>query len=539
MSQGTYSLPRTCARRRTAFVNIMSFSSYKKLISSLLIASFLLPSLFFAVPEKVDSAGAFGYTTVGVNLTEDIIKEFSADGVSWMITNALLGAMTASIVKWINSGFEGDPLFFSDPETFFLDVANEASGQLIKELGLAGLCDPFKLQIQIALSERKRDGFKCTFLDVVDNFESFYNNTKNGGWGGWFQFTQYPQNNPYGVYLLAVDAQMGRQSTAEGDKQQELFHGQGVLSIKRCTTYDQVYEFDPENYGETAKEMGTNEVSKDGIKGCLQTEVTSPGMAVTKELQAALGVPIDRLVQADEIDEMIASIFNALINQLILTGLRSLSGSPEDGSGAWYEEGLTEDKQALLTEIDAAIEEESTKAGVVVLSEEGNVTIDELNACYGGQIAIINNPLFNPPGSYPVPSLDTIRKRMDELTELKRKGNEIAESVSTDEALATLDFLVELRKKTEEAVNPTELADSWIQFNEFDSGRRGRDPAVYAKQKNDLKSVNEIMVGLTVELGRCNADLEQLSTYIGRLDPVECANCAAPEGESSEPAASE
>ena len=101
----------------------------------------------------------------------------------------------------INSGFEGSPSFVTDPQSFLLDVGDEVVGEFINEMTKFGwLCDPYKLNIKIALSlgignfKRQR---KCTLTGIIKNFDNFVNGTfKEGGWKGWIYLTTNPNANP-------------------------------------------------------------------------------------------------------------------------------------------------------------------------------------------------------------------------------------------------------------------------------------------------------------------------------------------------------
>lgn len=247
-------------------------------------------------------------------------KEQCIDGLLTAAAKIAIKSVTSSIINWINSGFEGDPTFLGNPGAFFADIANEVSGLFIQDLGLAGLCDPFRPQILIALAQaREQPRFKCTLLDVVDNFENFQNDFSQGGWPAWIQMTQYPQNNPYGLYAITLDTQNRLINNALSLKQDELAQGKGFLSIRSCASWDPQYEYaeDKSTYTGAAKDGG--------IKGCEFAEVTTPGDVISSQLNHALGSPLRQAELADEISESLTTIFNTLINKLISDGVRSLT----------------------------------------------------------------------------------------------------------------------------------------------------------------------------------------------------------------------
>jgi len=165
---------------------------YQKLISIFLLTAILLGPTLFLAPKKADAALNAGAgllyclkskakkaaalaaagassaahaivvpvgevpskpqittTAVMTTGTEDIefnrcIREYVLNPIAWFIAKTIIRQFTKGIVNWINSGFEGSPTFV-DPDTFLTDVADQASGAFIKQLGLEGiLCSPFK-----------------------------------------------------------------------------------------------------------------------------------------------------------------------------------------------------------------------------------------------------------------------------------------------------------------------------------------------------------------------------------------------------------
>jgi len=174
----------------------------KKLVTSALLFSFIFSHSFFLLPQRAEATASGSTVIVGADITRDPIMRV-LNGIAWAITKRLVAEITNSIVNWINSGFQGDPIFITNPEAFLLDVVNEVSGQFISELGLSAICDPYRPQILIALAQT--DTFsarsQCTLLDAVDNIEGFLDDFSQGGWEGWIQLTQEPQNNIYGGIL--------------------------------------------------------------------------------------------------------------------------------------------------------------------------------------------------------------------------------------------------------------------------------------------------------------------------------------------------
>lgn len=140
------------------------------------------------------------------------LKENLLDGIGWAIAKRIVSSMVQSLINWINSGFQGSPMFLSDLKGFLLQVADEAIGEYISELGEIGsfICSPFRLDVQISVAlqyqQARSNGGNgqpaptCTLSGIIDNIEGFISGTfSEGGWNDWFDITATPQTyTPYG-----------------------------------------------------------------------------------------------------------------------------------------------------------------------------------------------------------------------------------------------------------------------------------------------------------------------------------------------------
>jgi hypothetical protein len=218
-------------------------------------------------------------------------KEFVLDPITWGLMSTAIAQVTANIVSWINSGFDGHPAFVNDLKGTLLNIANEQAGNLIYGTELGFMCSPFQLKVQAALTlnfaNAQTFDVQCTLSDVVDNVDGFLNGDFSaGGWDGWYQMTQVPQNNPYGALSLAQTEMSARIENAQGQQLKLLDFGHGFFSYQHCEDV----QVDP---------SGTKE------RHCT---VTTPGAVVSDRLNQALGLGEKRLVTADEIDEMLGAL---------------------------------------------------------------------------------------------------------------------------------------------------------------------------------------------------------------------------------------
>lgn len=304
-------------------------NNFNKLISSLILVSVVIVGSLLFTAERAEAAvpvfetnpsviGSLAtISTTNVLIAKDtsalVTKEvgpggipspLSWDNIAWVLVKGVINSMSQSIIDWINTGFDGNPIFITNPEAYFKDLAMEASGIFIEELGMADspLCEGFRPDISLTLQYRTQpfsSRYKCTIDDVVDNLRAFENDFGAGGWRGWLEMTARPQNNPYSSYMMAADELERRRESAKSRGKMELDWGSGFVSLKEC-------------------------VSNDAAGNCTRWENTTPGDVIANQISQALGSPMRTLEIADELNEAIAGIANALINQLISQGLASL-----------------------------------------------------------------------------------------------------------------------------------------------------------------------------------------------------------------------
>jgi len=264
--------------------------------------------------------------------TEDVM-----DCMTRVIAKIALQQITASIVDWINSGFNGQPAFVQDYEQFFTDVADKAAGEFIQGSGLAFLCSPFKLQIKIAIAQsyanrKSSSAGSCTLSSVVGNIEQFMKGDfAQGGWGGLVSFTTMPVNNPYGAYMYGQVA-LNNQVILATSKAGSTISPGGFLS----TT---------EEYDCQTRRGAGGEVVKYGCK----TRIVTPGQVIEGNVRKVMDLPIDQNLLADSFDEIVNALINQLITKTLYGGLSNLNKSGDAGQ----QRGI-DAAQTLLTNLQAS-----------------------------------------------------------------------------------------------------------------------------------------------------------------------------------------
>ena len=283
------------------------FQKYKRLISVFLVL--VIVSGFFTTlfhKKTVPETEAFGTA----------IKEMVLDPIGYVIIQLVLDGIIEETINWAESGFDGDPFFVSNYETFFLGVADEAAGIAISNYkNTEFLCSPFKIELAATLNywyERSKGPVEesCTLTQVIANVENAAEDLdkfldgdfSKAGWPGWFEVTAAPQNAPLGAYLKA-EAKVGFAiTTAEGREQRSLVMNSGFLSKKEC---EKVWVPDPEKY------LDVN-AGKYVERNC---KTTTPGDLVANFINDSVGGGNETLLTADEFNELLGAVIAGFLKK--------------------------------------------------------------------------------------------------------------------------------------------------------------------------------------------------------------------------------
>lgn len=221
------------------------------------------------------------------------LKLPSWDQAGWCLVNSIIESIGAATVNWINSGFQGNPVFVDDPTQFFTDLADLEAGMFINELSGGFLCSPIQDIVRLNLINNYNNSIspfanqaQCTFSGGAENLESFMSG-ESFSWDDWMSYTQSPQNNPFGATIMSQIELDSRIASSLGLQSNILDWGNGYLSIK-----------DPET-----------------------KKITTPGTLIDKQINDRIGSGQRRLEIADEFDEVVS----ALVEQLIKIAISEMT----------------------------------------------------------------------------------------------------------------------------------------------------------------------------------------------------------------------
>lgn len=322
-------------------------------------------------------------------------KERCEDKIARFAVLKVMDKITLSTLEWINSGFEGGlPFWVQNPGQFFGDLAGKEILGFTSEISGDANLFPFgeTLRDTIILSFAR-----TAQQNMMNSLNNVLAHGTQAEWeydfsvGGWAGFTAYvePNNNIFGSYIESSQT-LGRR--LEGTKittainfQRELEQGLGFLSKRYCAetehggTYipatsiqhtvvgfpeiteinqippvvyeymtacgtDDAYDIDGDGQAdEDGLCMGLDEdadiIAKAeefrGRSSCTNWQTSTPGHQIAQQTTKAVGMSQDQLLLADEINENLGLIFDALINQFISQGLSSFGNNNTQTNSAW------------------------------------------------------------------------------------------------------------------------------------------------------------------------------------------------------------
>lgn len=348
----------------------MTFLFHNKQMRKTLVVLTIIILTFSIMPGKTEAQWAvfdipteLGTGSTAISTLADKIKNWVIDPAARSILKLIIKKLTAQTVNWINSGFQGNPGFVSDPGQFFLNLADQTASQFFSETNLNRiLCTPFQAQVRIALVKNylqdPNNNSYCTLTTLKNNYNAFTQDFSQGGWDSWFQMTQTSSGNPYSAYFSARDSLTQQLAAQQNKYQTQLNQGNGFLSFEKCKaaptssntglttgpnepdgtlpskTSPQPNIGLPSTTGNMTGGQLNGPVTSTTINAspCPNgTEVATPGSVIQTQLEGALGTDLKQLELARSIDEIASALITQLFSRVMgSTGLlqRSSSGGP-------------------------------------------------------------------------------------------------------------------------------------------------------------------------------------------------------------------
>ncbi|MEJ0053730.1 MAG: hypothetical protein WDN10_03345 [bacterium] len=326
------------------------FASSRVQAQTVHIASDSAPTTFIEIAKQTISAAADAVTSENALALQ--IKEYVLDPLAYAVVQQVKAAMVQSIVSWASNGFNGSPSFVVNLNVHLGNIVDQVASKFFSQIGNFSLDLPFKvntaalLQADYYKSTSSNSFFllnQCTLGSATVAVSSSGFDFNKGGLSGWFRFTMDSQNNPVGFAMRARDELIARATAAVTQSKDEITQNKGFLSWRGdCKLQGQapqtVEVADPvvtTNPDGTMDFQFSDPVVKDNGANCLEYDIETPGSVIADAASKAIGTPIDSVISADEIDEIIGAVLQGLIKN-VLGGSGFLGLSKPQGGGSDY-----------------------------------------------------------------------------------------------------------------------------------------------------------------------------------------------------------
>lgn len=307
-------------------------------------------------------------TISALNSAAEYTLDYVLNTLAWQVGNLAIDSIVKSTVNWINSGFQGSPAFVTDLNQNLQGVGDAVARRFFDELSDQTIAiTPFQDKVLDAVRlgyylSTSPESFYTknpyTLNQVSANDKAFLQGDfSQGGWNAWFSTVMNPQNNMYGSQMLAEQALSNTVRNATSNRVQELSWNKGFLSWRgECKQYKP-----NATQQETLTSLGSATTDAEGniqvttntqqvtsLKNednCVNYAIETPGSVIMESLNKTTFAGIDRLVSADQFNEIIGALLNQLVKKVLGGGeggggLRSIS-KPSAGGGSSFVDTAT------------------------------------------------------------------------------------------------------------------------------------------------------------------------------------------------------
>ncbi|MDB5188688.1 MAG: hypothetical protein JWM92_286 [Candidatus Nomurabacteria bacterium] len=243
-------------------------------------------------------------------------KAACLDGIAYVLSQQVLQQITNRTLHWANTGFNGNPLYVKNIDSYLLSIRNQ---QLNNFLQSSQNSNPiFGNAIRSVITQQvtgRSDGLLNTPLNTVQsqNYNSFVGDFTSGGWDSFLN----PAYNPIGALFNATDNIGQSITTAQQNTQNELQRNNGFLDMKTCVQYA--------NNGQVANST-VNGAGLSTAPTCLKYETVTPGSIVAQQVSTITNSPTRQAELATQFNQAVGSFFDSLLNQLFSRGLSGIKG---------------------------------------------------------------------------------------------------------------------------------------------------------------------------------------------------------------------
>ncbi len=246
-----------------------------------------------------------------------VYKECVLDGVVVRMREAASAAIVKSIINSATRGGEnGAPKFVTNEQALYLQRMTEKRVEFLKNYNVNSICSPFRSTVRVAIarefinSQKPTDSFACSTTIPENTYRALVEKGELGGdMQAFFELALNPQNTAFGAYTRSLSAARIIEAREQQDLQVRIIAGNGFLP-------DEAILREP-------TETGEERVTR---------SILTPGTVIAETVIQALGSGFRQLESANEIDQIINSLFSGITNQIVADA-RGLTGLTESRLG--------------------------------------------------------------------------------------------------------------------------------------------------------------------------------------------------------------
>jgi hypothetical protein len=275
-------------------------------------------------------------------------REECFNGLAYTLAKNQLTSMTRETINWINTGFNGDPMYVQNITSLTNSIERNVLERSIQDLSNGAF--PYGRDFaRSAINSYNAGGIGSgakSFDNLVSDFsafvigvgidetktalereriaiDTFSNDFSSGGWDAYLALTQRDQNNPLGFAMLASENIADQMKKKVTEVKDEVTMGDGFLSQKRCVLW-KLHDAQKNAIRKDGKYVYSESKTSEN-DACEKYNIVTPGSVIKEKLNTSINTPERQLELADTINEFLNGLFTSLIQNFRQEGLAGLS----------------------------------------------------------------------------------------------------------------------------------------------------------------------------------------------------------------------
>lgn len=262
--------------------------------------------------SEIEKQGADTKKAIEANTQEREQRERCLNAIAYAVARTTLLNVQNKTFNWINTGFNGNPLYVQDVNSYLKSISNNNINQFIST---AQKRDPiFGNAIRSIVTQQttgKIDGLIDETLNTPEAAK-YQKNMRNFASGGWGSFLNV-KANPISAVFNASDELSQKIGIDTQNTREELLRNGGFMDSKECVEW--------QKDGRVVTKPGDNGLS--GEVKCTKWRVLLPGSLTKNRAETFLTTDVRQLELADTMSKTVSALFDKIINNILSKGLRS------------------------------------------------------------------------------------------------------------------------------------------------------------------------------------------------------------------------